>query len=85
MKITAVKSFPVHPGWRKNLIFVKIETDEGISGWGEVYTQYDRDPSMNAHVEKIGEYLVGRNPFDIKYFSQWAYDDYAQRRSSLEF
>ena len=33
MKITAVKSFPVHPGWRKNLIFVKIETDEGISGW----------------------------------------------------
>ena len=30
MKITAVKSYAVHPGWRKNLIFVKVETDAGI-------------------------------------------------------
>jgi len=85
MKVIDVKSFPVHPGWRKNLIFVKIETDEGIYGWGEVYTQYDRDLAINAQVEMIGKYLVGRDPFDIKYFTQMAYDDYAQRRSSLEF
>jgi len=26
MKITSVKSYSVHPGWRKNLIFVKVET-----------------------------------------------------------
>ena len=32
MKITAVKSYAVHPGWRKNLIFVKVETDEGVHG-----------------------------------------------------
>ncbi|MCI3951518.1 MAG: hypothetical protein K0R53_1015, partial [Burkholderiales bacterium] len=24
MKITNVKSYTVHPGWRKNLIFVKV-------------------------------------------------------------
>ena len=85
MKITAVTSFPVHPGWRKNLIFVKVETDAGLTGWGEAYTQYDRDQSINAHVEMLGRYLVGRNPFEIKYFTTMAYDDYAQRRSSLEF
>jgi len=40
MKITNVKNYTVHPGWRKNLIYVKVETDEGIYGWGEAYTQY---------------------------------------------
>lgn len=35
MKVTAVKNYTVHPGWRKNLIFVKVETDAGIHGWGE--------------------------------------------------
>lgn len=85
MKVTKVTTFPVFPGWRKNLIFVKVETDEGITGWGEVYTQYDRDPAMRVHADLLGQYLVGRDPFDIKYFCQMAYDDYAQRRSSLEF
>lgn len=85
MKITKVTSFPVHPGWRKNLIFVKVETDAGITGWGEVFSQYDRDLSINAHVEMLGQYMVGRDPFQIKYFTQMSYDDYAQRRGSLEF
>ena len=85
MHVTKVTTFPVHPGWRKNLIFVKVETSEGITGWGEVYTQYDRDPAMRVHADLLGQYLVGRDPFDIKYFCQMAYDDYAQRRGSLEF
>ena len=37
MKITAVKSYAVHPGWRTNLIFVKVETDAGIWG-GDIVT-----------------------------------------------
>ena len=86
MKVTKVTSFPVHPGWRKNLIFVKVETDEGITGWGESYSQYDRDEAVNAHIKMLGQYLVGRDPFQIKYFTQVvAYDDYAQRRSSMEY
>ena len=85
MNVTNVTTFPVFPGWRKNLIYVKVETDEGITGWGEIFTQYDRDPAMRAHADILGKYLVGRDPFDIKYFCQMAYDDYAQRRGSLEF
>ena len=27
MKITEITCFTIHPGWRKNLIFVKVETD----------------------------------------------------------
>ena len=84
MKITAVKSYSVHPGWRKNLIYVKVETDAGIHGWGEAYSQYDRDRAVMAQLEELGKYAVGRDPFNIKHFTQIAFDDYAARRGSLE-
>ncbi|MEX0761127.1 MAG: mandelate racemase/muconate lactonizing enzyme family protein [Dehalococcoidia bacterium] len=84
MKITSVTPFILHPGWRKNWIFVKVETDAGITGWGEAYTQYDRDRTTVVHIEEMGKYLVGRSPFNIRHFTQVAYDDYGQRRGSME-
>ena len=84
MKITKVTSYAVHPGWRKNLIFVKVETDSGIHGWGEAYSQYDRDTAVMAQLEALGKYALGRDPFNIKHFTQIAFDDYAARRGSLE-
>ncbi len=84
MKITAVKPYTVHPGWRKNLIFVKVETDAGIHGWGEAYSQYDRDTAVMAQLDALGKYALGRDPFNIKHFTQIAFDDYAARRGSLE-
>ena len=85
MKITDVKHYTVHPGWRKNLIYVKIETDEGLIGWGEAYTQYDRDRAVVTHIEELSRYLIGRNPFNIRHLRWIAFDDFAQRRGSLEF
>lgn len=85
MKVTKVTGYGVHPGWRKNLVFVKVETDAGITGWGEAYSQYDRDQPVLAQVNALGGYLVGRSAFDIKHFTQMAFDDYAARRGSLEF
>ena len=34
MKITNIETFIVDAGWRP-WGFVKVETDEGITGWGE--------------------------------------------------
>lgn len=85
MKITHVKNYTVHPGWRKNLILVKVETDEGIYGWGEAYTQYDRDRAVVTHIEELSRYLIGRDPFQIRHLRRIAFDDFAQRRGSLEF
>ena len=85
MKITAVECLPVHSGWRKNFVFVRVATDAGIVGWGEAYSQYDRDRAVTAQVEELGRYLIGRDPFQIRHFLQIAFDDYAQRRGSLEF
>lgn len=84
MKITAIECLPVHAGWRKNFVFVRVETDAGIVGWGEAYSQYDRDRAVAAQVEELGRYLIGRDPFQIKHILQIAFDDYAQRRGSLE-
>jgi galactonate dehydratase len=84
MKVKKLECLVVHPGWRKNLIFVRIEAEDGTVGWGEAYSQYDRDEAIAAQVRGLGQYLVGRNVFYIRHFLQTAFDDFAQRRSSLE-
>ncbi|MCH2315357.1 MAG: mandelate racemase/muconate lactonizing enzyme family protein [SAR202 cluster bacterium] len=85
MKVTDVKHFLAHPGGRgKNLCFVKVETDEGVYGWGEAYTQSDRDTQVTAHIDQLKRYLIGRDPRNIKHFMQIAYDDFAGRRSAMD-
>ena len=85
MKISDVKTFLVHPGIAKNLCFVKIETDSEIFGWGECYTQTDRDTQIVSHIEQIKRYLIGRDPRNIKHFTQSFFNDFAGRRGSMEF
>ena len=84
MKVKEVKSYLLNPGWGKNLLFVKIATDNGLVGWGECYTQSDRDKTIVTHLEHMSKYLKGRDPFEIKYFNQIIFDDYASRRGSME-
>ena len=84
MKITNIRTFLVHPGRGKNWLFVKVETDEGIYGWGEAYTQADRDKTIQAHIHALARYLIGRSPFDIKQFTFMAYTDFGNKRGSME-
>ena len=85
MKIKDVKTFFVNPGTGKNLLFVKVETDEGINGWGEAYNYRDRAMSTAAYANSIKPYIIGRSPFNIKHFTQVMFDDYAGRRGSTGF
>ena len=85
MKIVSVDHFLANPGAGKNLCFVKVQTDEGMYGWGESYTQADRDVQVTAHIDQLRRYLVGRDPRAIKHFVQWAYDDFAGRRGAMDF
>ena len=91
MKVTEVKTFLVHPASRrvgviggKNWLFVRVETDEGIHGWGEAYTLLDRDRNIEMQVHELGKYLVGRDPFNIKHFTHVVYNDFASRRGSMD-
>ena len=85
MYVTAVQPFLVDPGAGKNWLFVKVDTDAGISGWGECYTQSDRDQSIVAHVRQLGRYLLGRDPVNIKHFTHMAYHDFAGKRGAMDF
>ncbi|HIO77547.1 TPA: mandelate racemase/muconate lactonizing enzyme family protein [Candidatus Poribacteria bacterium] len=84
MKVTNIRTFLVCPGTSKNWLFVKVETDEGIHGWGECYTQADRDQAIEIHVHQLGRYLAGRSPFNIKHFIFMAYHDFAGRRGAMD-
>ncbi len=85
MKITAVTPFMVDPGYGKNWLFVKVETSDGLHGWGECYTQADRDHSIAAFVHQLARYLLGRDAGHIRHFTHWAYHDFAAKRGSLDF
>lgn len=57
MKITRLTTFLVPPRW----CFLKIETDEGITGWGEPILE-GRAQTVAAAVEELGDYLIGKDP-----------------------
>src|SRR5262245_17405580 len=82
--VSRVTPFLADLGAGKNLCFVKVETDGGPHGWGECYTQSDRDTSVVALVEAIGRYLVGRDAAHITHFVHWAYHDFAAKRGAMD-
>jgi galactonate dehydratase len=85
MQVTQITPFLVDGGGSKSWLFVKLDTDDGIVGWGEAYTQADRDGAMLAHLNEMGRHLVGRSPFAIKHFSSVMFLDYALRRPAMDF
>ena len=50
MKITDIKIHKWNPGTGKNFLYIKLVTDNGIIGWGECYTQSDREIQIEAHI-----------------------------------
>jgi galactonate dehydratase len=85
MHVTQVTPFLVDTGQGKSWLFVKLDTDQGLVGWGEAYTQQDRDAAMLAHLVEMGRHLVGRSPFQIKHFSSVMHLDYALRRPAMDY
>ena len=61
MKITKLTTYIVPPRW----CFLKIETNEGITGWGEPVLE-GRAHSVAAAVEELADYLIGKDPRNIE-------------------
>lgn len=61
MKIKSYELFQVPPRW----LFLKIETDEGIVGWGEPVIE-GKAATVKAAVIELMESLVGKDPMDIE-------------------
>ena len=60
MRITKLTTYRVPPRW----MFLKIETDEGVVGWGEPVIE-GRARTVEAAVHELSDYLVGQDPSRI--------------------
>ncbi|MDH6364995.1 galactonate dehydratase [Enterococcus sp. PF1-24] len=61
MKIEKIKVYKIKPRW----IFIKISTDTGIEGWGEMISGTKTDTVVTGAYE-MGNRIIGRNPFEIE-------------------
>ena len=61
MKITSMNLYQVPPRW----LFLEIETDEGITGWGEPVIE-GRASIVKTAVEDFSGYLIGKDPLRIE-------------------
>lgn len=68
MKITKLETFAVAPRWQ----FLKISTDDGVSGWGEPIVE-GRAVTTAAAVEELSGYLIGKDPRNIEDLFQVMY------------
>ena len=68
MKITSLKTWVVPPRW----LFLKIETDEGISGWGEPILEGHAE-TLKAAVHELEDVLIGCDPSRIEDIWQMIY------------
>ncbi|NQX67912.1 galactonate dehydratase [Paenibacillus alba] len=68
MKITKLELFKVPPRW----LFLKIETDEGITGWGEPVVEGKAD-TVAAAVMEMSDQIIGKDPMRIEDMFQVLY------------
>jgi galactonate dehydratase len=60
MKITEIKTFVVGNPW-KNWVFVKVYTDEGLTGVGEATAGLSAKPGQ-AQAHELGRFVIGEDP-----------------------
>lgn len=68
MRITALKTYRVPPRW----LFLKVETDAGLCGWGEPVVE-GRAATVEAAVHELSEYVIGKDPRRIEDLWQTLY------------
>jgi len=73
MKITAIKTF-LCDAYRTNLSFVKIETDAGVHGYGEMTLEF-HDRAVLGCIEDLTPSWLGRDPMDIEALWHDSYRD----------
>jgi galactonate dehydratase len=65
VKIARIETFLVPPRW----LFCRVETDEGVVGWGEPVVE-GRAEVVRAAVDVLAEYLIGEDPLRIEHHWQ---------------
>ncbi len=68
MRITDIKTFIVDAGWRP-WMFVKVETDEGLIGWGEC-SDGKSPHGIEGVIRDLKPLLLGKDPlaFEMRFY-----------------
>ena len=65
MKITGIRTHVLGTAWR-NLTIVEVQTDEGVSGLGEVRMLNHTDALLGYLTEALPNHILGSDPFDTE-------------------
>jgi galactonate dehydratase len=84
MHIANIETFLFHPGSGKNLLFCRVETSDGLHGWGEAYVTRGKEQVIEACIRSMAPSLIGRSAYAIRHTAQVLFDDFAIRRVSME-
>jgi galactonate dehydratase len=84
VRIDRIETFLLHPGNAKNLLFCRVQTDTGLHGWGEAYVTRGKETVIEACLQAMAHYLIGRSAYSIRHLGQVLFDDFAIRRNSME-
>jgi galactonate dehydratase len=71
IKITGVKTVVVNAEMR-NWVFVKVETDTELHGWGEA-TLEGKEETVRTCVHELGQALIGQDPLAVEHHWQALY------------
>src|SRR5438128_11912893 len=84
MKIARIETFILGTGSSKDLLFCRVDTEDGLYGWGEAYVTYGKEKVVAECIEAMAPHVIGRSAFNIRHTGQIMIEDFAIRRISPE-
>src|SRR4051794_25738750 len=84
MKIARIESFIFGTKSSKDLIFCRVEGEDGTYGWGEGYCTAGKEKVLTECIAAMAPYVIGRGVFNIRHTGQIMFEDFAIRRGSME-
>ena len=77
---------PIEKQWwaRKAYILVRVETQDGIIGWGESHILSFREDAIVRLIQRLSDWVVGLPANNIRRFLQNAFYKFGQQRPSVE-
>src|SRR5271170_5526365 len=84
MKIARIESFILGTGSSQDLLFCRVETEDGLHGWGEAYVTHGKETVVAEIIRTMAPHLIGRSVFNIRHTGQIMFEDFAIKRGSPE-
>src|SRR5262249_43489426 len=65
LKIRSVEPYVIRVGSRRDIVCCRVETEEGIHGWGEGTTPPNVTPVV-AQIRSLAKLIVGESAWDVE-------------------